>query len=188
MNRNAIQLCLGLIIAVFSLTSALAQKVSIGYDKGVEFSSYASYTLAAPGSPPARPLLYASIIGTIDHEMKSKGLVRQDNDGDLILVPAGGLEFGLNTAVAAPIIPSYTSQPVAINATMWTGSGGSLNLMAPYVPEGTLMLSFVDRRTNKVVWTGTVTLKLDMEQKQKSLNLIDKAVTKLLKRYPPARK
>ncbi|HEX4919966.1 MAG TPA: DUF4136 domain-containing protein, partial [Candidatus Bathyarchaeia archaeon] len=69
----------------------------------------------------------------------------------------------------------------------WTGSGSS-NLMAPYVPEGTLMLTFVNREGNKVVWSGTVTLKLDMEQKRKSLDLVDKAIAKLLKAFPPDKK
>jgi hypothetical protein len=188
MKMNVRRLCLGLVMAVLPCISAFAQKINVGYDRGVDFSRYTSYTWAAPGTPPARPLLYASIVGSIDQELKSKGLAKRENDGELIVIPAGGMEFGFNTAVAAPIIPSYTAQVPAINATMWTGSGSSLNLMAPYVPEGTLMLSFVDRGSNKVIWTGTVTLKLDMEQKQKSLNLIDKAITKLLKRYPPEKK
>lgn len=62
------------------------------------------------------------------------------------------------------------------------------NLMAPYVPEGTLMLTLVDRVSNKVVWTGTVTEKLDNQNKQKSLERIDKAVVKLLKQFPPHKK
>jgi hypothetical protein len=60
--------------------------------------------------------------------------------------------------------------------------------MAPYVPEGTLMLNFVERGSNKVIWTGTVTQKLDMENKRKSLDLVDKAITKLLKEFPPKKK
>jgi hypothetical protein len=57
--------------------------------------------------------------------------------------------------------------------------------MAPYVPEGTLMINLVDRAANKVIWTGTVKQKLDMENKTKSLKLIDKAIVKLLKEFPP---
>jgi hypothetical protein len=57
--------------------------------------------------------------------------------------------------------------------------------MAPYVPEGTLALTFVDRPSNKVVWCGTVTEKLDIENKKKSLERVDKAIAKLLKQFPP---
>lgn len=175
------------ILTALLVTSAYAQKTTVGYDKSADFSRYKTYTWSEPAMPPSRPLLYASILASVDHLLQSKGLMKVEKDGDMVLVPAGGMEFGLNTAGAAPIIPSYTSQPPSIDSTMWTGSGSS-NLMAPYVPEGTLMLTFVNREGNKVVWSGTVTLKLDMEQKRKSLDLVDKAIAKLLKAFPPDKK
>ena len=74
--------------------------------------------------PPARPLLYASIVGSIDQELKAKGLARTDNAGDLILIPAGGMEFGLTSVAGTPIMPSYGGSPAAIDATMWSGATG----------------------------------------------------------------
>jgi hypothetical protein len=53
------------------------------------------------------------------------------------------------------------------------------------VPQGTLVLELVDRSTNNVVWTGSVSQKLDIEKKDKSLELVGKAVVKLLKEFPP---
>ena len=47
-----------------------------------------------------------------------------DNDGDLILIPAGGMEFGLSSAAGTPIMPSYGGAPPAIDATMWSGANG----------------------------------------------------------------
>jgi hypothetical protein len=73
------------------------------------------------------------------------------------------MEFGLNQAASVPILPTY-------DPTTWIGATMPTNLMAPYVPEGSLMLTLVDRVSNKVVWTGTVTEKLDNENKQKSLS------------------
>jgi hypothetical protein len=169
-------------------TSVFAQKIKVGYDKSVDFSRYKSYTLAEPGVQPTRPLLYASIVGSIDHELTSKGFARTQSDGDLILVPAGGTEFGLNQAAGTPISPTYSGPPPALDATMWTGAGGSSASMAMYVPEGALELEFIDRRANKVVWSGTVTVKLDIERKTKSLELIDKSIVKLLKGFPPEKK
>jgi hypothetical protein len=188
MNRNLSALWISLMIAVASTTSAFSQKVSVGYDKSADFAKYASYTWADPTTPPSRPLLYVSIVGSIDYELKAKGLVRAENNGDLILIPAGGTQFGISYAAGAPVISSYSGPPPALNATMWTGAGGPSNLAATYVPEGTLMLSFVDRSTNKVIWSGTVTQKLEMENKKKSLTLIDKAIVKLLKEFPPKKR
>jgi hypothetical protein len=165
-------------LAVALPVAALAQKVRVGYDKGTDFQKFRSYTWAAPTMPATRPLLYASVVGWVDQQLKAKGLTRTEKDGDLTLIPAGGMEFGLNQAVNTPILPTY-------DPTTWIGSTGPSNLMAPYVPEGTLMLTLVDRVSNKAVWTGSVTEKLDIENKEKSLERVDKAITKLLKQFPP---
>jgi hypothetical protein len=166
-------------------TSAFAQKVKVGYDKSADFSKYKSYAWAAPSTPSSRPLLREMVIGSVDHQLKSRGLARVENNGDLILIGNGGMEYGINQAAGTPILPTYGGPPPTLDATMWTGATGASVLMAPYVPEGTLILEFVDRGTNKVVWGGTVTQKLDVEQKQKSLDLIDKGIAKLLKQFPP---
>jgi hypothetical protein len=187
MNLNLNQLLVSLVIAAALAPSAFAQKVSVGYDKSADFSKYASYTWAEPATPPARPVLYLSIVGSIDHELKAKGLTRTESNGDLILIPAGGVEIGLSYAAGTPVISSYSGPPLAINATMWTGAGGPSSLTAIYVSEGALMLSFVDRSTSKVIWSGTVTQKLDMHNK-KYLSLVDKATVKLLKEFPPKKK
>jgi Domain of unknown function (DUF4136) len=158
-----------------------SQKVRVGYDKGTDFLKFRSYTWAAPTMPTTRPLLYESVMGWVDNGLKAKGLTRTEKDGDLVLIPAGGVEFGLNMAVATPILPTY-------DPTTWIGFAGPSNLMAPYVPEGTLMLTLVDHASNKVVWTGTVSEKLDIENKMKSLERVDKAIAKLLKQFPPKKK
>jgi hypothetical protein len=175
-----------LLIAAFPVT-ACAQKVRVGYDKGTDFLKFKTYTWGEPTMPVTRPLLYASIVGSIDAELKAKGLAKVERDCDLVLIPAGGMEYGLNQAASAPILPTYSSQPV-IDSTNWTGPAGPSNLMAPYVPEGTLVLTFVDRVSNKVIWSGTVKEKLDIENKMKSLERIDKAIVKLLKQFPPKKK
>ncbi len=181
----------GMLIALLWIfvVEATAQKVKTGFDKSVDFSRYASYTWADPVTPPARPLLYLNVVGAVDSELQSQKLQRRPNAGDLILVAAGGIEFGLNVAAGAPILPSYGGAPPTLDATMWSGTGGSVaKLTASYVPEGTLILTFVDAKLNKVVWTGTVTEKLDLEKKARSVELINRAITKLLDAFPPPKK
>jgi hypothetical protein len=176
-NRPRLRTCLVLSLLT---ASAFAQKVKVGYDKSADFSKYKSYTWAAPSTPSSRPMLREIVIGSVDHQLKSRGLARVENNGDLILIGNGGMEYGINQAAGTPYVPTYA--PPTFDATVWTGASV---LMAPYVPEGTLILEFVDRGTNKVVWGGTLTQKLDVEQKQKSLELIDKGIAKLLKQFPP---
>ena len=185
MFRTLGQVCL--ILLTLSAIS-FSQKVTVGYDKSVDFLKYKSYTWAQSTTPTTRPILYLTVVGAIDYELKAKGLENVEKEGDLILIPSGGMDFGFNTAAGTPILPSYSGVPPGINATMWTGAGAPSNPMAPYVAEGTLMLNFVDRVANKVVWTGTVKEKLDIENKKKSLERVDRAITKLFSQFPPRKK
>jgi uncharacterized protein DUF4136 len=182
------KLLVSLVIAATLTTCAFAQKVSVGYDKSAEFVKYSSYTWAEPATPPTKPLLYMNIVGAIDHEMKAKGLATAGSNSDLILAVAGGTDLGINYAAGTPIISSNSGPPPAIDASMWTGAGGSSNLSGLYFQQGTLTLSFVERSTNKVIWSGTVTQDLDWQNKKKSLVLVDKAIVKLMKQYPPKKK
>src|SRR5690349_1771472 len=66
MNLHTNKLSLSLLVVTVLITSAFAQKISVGYDKGVDFSRYTNYTWTEPGSQPTRPLLYAAMVGSID--------------------------------------------------------------------------------------------------------------------------
>lgn len=160
-----------------------AQKVKVGYDKSKDFSKYKTYTWAEPTMPTSRPLLYATVVSAIDGELTTKGFTRVSSNGDLTLSGTGGIDFATAVTSGAPAAPILMGPSAPTNNTMWTGTGGG-QLMA-VVPEGTLVLEFVDRNTNQLVWSGRVSEKLSMEQKQESLALASGAVLKLLKKFPP---
>lgn len=165
-------------------SAAFSQKVKVGYDKSVNFSQYKTYSWVEPGMPPVYPRLYVAVANSVDAQLSSKGLKSIDKDGDLILIPAGGVGFGSNVAAGTPIIGTFSGPPPAMDTTMWTGAEGP-STSGTMVSEGTIVLAFVDRSANKVVWTGSVSQKLDIEEKDKSLQLAAKAVVKLLKPFPP---
>jgi hypothetical protein len=168
---------------------AFSQKVAVGYDKTIDFSRYKTYVIPKPSMQPTRPVLYSTVMGAIYNELKAKHFEASDTSGDLILICTGGMELGTNIAAGVPILPTYSGPPPSVNATMWTGAAGPDNLRsAPYVPEGNLMLTFVDPNLHKIVWSGTVTQKLDIEQKNDSLKRVEKAISKLLQKFPPNNK
>jgi len=162
---------------------SFAQKVKVGHDKATDFSTFKTYSWSEPAMPAIRPVLFEAVVARADVELQQKGLAKVLKDGDLTLTPSGGVDFGFAREAGSPFVPSYGAPPPTLNATMWTGASGPSNVGA-YVPEGTLVLTFVDRINKKVVWSGSVTQKLDMQDKHKSLALADKAVIKLLKRFP----
>ena len=129
------------LIGVVLTTSGFAQKISVGYDKSVDFSKFKTYTWAKPQAPITRPLLYENVMGTIDDELKAKGLQRTEKDGDLTLIAAGGIGFGYNMPPA-----------LGMNVAYWTGREDPMILMAPMVAEGALILEFADRSDNKMIW------------------------------------
>jgi hypothetical protein len=165
--------CLLAFIVMALTTSGFAQKIRVGYDKSVDFSKYKTYTWAKPDAPIQRPLLYQNVVGQIDDELKAKGLQRTEKDGDLTLIAAGGIGFGYNMPAAA-----------GINAAYWAGVEDPQLLTAPLVGEGTLILEFIDRGQNKMIWRGTAKETIDPEV-AKALPHIEKTITKLLKEYPP---
>ncbi len=166
---------------------SFGQKVNVGYDKTADFLKYKTYQWAEPAMPVTRPLLYATVVSSIDGELNSKGLRRIDDNADLILIPSGGIGFATVVSSGKPLSPTFTGPPPAFNATVWTGAEGAGQLM-PAVPDGTLVLEFVDRVANRIVWSGTVNQKLDIEEKNKSLELAGKAAAQLAKQFPPKSK
>lgn len=174
---------IALCVLAMACLSCFAQKVKVGYDKGTDFSKFKTYSWTAPDMPAIRPVAFEAIVARVDVELQSRGLTKVSTDGDLLLTPAGGVDFGFAGVASTPILPTYSGPPPSINGGMWTGAAGP-STAGTYVSEGSLVLTFIDRVNNKIVWSGSVKQKLDLQQKNKSLELIDKAVIKLLKGFP----
>jgi hypothetical protein len=167
-----------------SAIAAYSQKVEVGYDKSADFSRLTTYSWVETTAAPARPFLYQSVVRQVDYNLESKGLKRVAADADLVLVPTGGVGYGLSGAAGYPYIAIGAGPPPVINSTMWTGATG-FSTAASWVAEGSLQLEFVERSTNKIVWSGSVEQKLDTSNPEKSLDRVGKAITKLLKQFPP---
>jgi hypothetical protein len=71
----------------------------------------------------------------------------------------------------------------------WGGYGMSMGTSTTYEnvwKEGTLLVGMFDAGTQNLVWTGTATTDLDGSRSpQERQEIVDSAVTKMLKDYPP---
>jgi len=162
---------------------AFGQKVKVGYDKGTDFSKFKSYTWTQPSTLPSFPALYAAVVAQIDGDLKAKGFNRVEKDGDLLLGIAGGVDMGISAGGEAPFTSDLRQAPPTSDATMWTGTGGGM--LAPPIGKGTLRLEFVERGANKMIWSGSVSQKLDPNKRQKTLESVGNAIDKLLQQFPP---
>jgi Domain of unknown function (DUF4136) len=186
MNSAMRNLQVFLIVVTMCATCSLAQKVKTGYDKSADFSKYKSYTLQEPATPISRPLLYASVMGSIKHELETKGLAGMDHNADLTVIAEGAIDYGLSSPVGATADSGNSrTQAPAVDVQLWAGFKPPPGSAGKGLPDGTLQLTFVDRASNKVVWTGQVVQKLNPDKKQQALEKVGKAINKLLLEYPP---
>jgi len=179
---RALQVLLAL--AALSAPGVLAQKVNVGYDKSVDFSRYKTYVLEQPSTSPKWPILYASVVGSINDELQAKGLTRVDTGGDLMLIARGAV--GYNSDAGLSENPCPNCKAPLVDAQEWTGQmappGGTGSVP---LPNGFLQLDFVDSASNKLVWSGRMKQQLDPEKKEKSLEKVGPAIKKLLAGFPP---
>lgn len=155
-----------------------AQDVRYNYMPGTDFSKYHTYKwVAVRGAIHPNQIVDAQIQQSIDAQLKSKGLAKIDDEkADL-----------------------YVDYQVAVNQEkQWTGygtgygyrwGGGMATATSTTINVGTLVLDMYDPATKQLVWSGTATKTLnpskDQDKNQKNL---DKAMTKLLKDFPPKAK
>ena len=172
-------------MAAAALTSmaGFGQKVKVGFDKTADFSKYKSYSVQKPEKDPARPVLYAHVLGAIEQELSGKGVAHAEKDGDLVLQVTGGTDFGLEGVATTSDCPNCKA-PI-LDPGDWPGNTAPPGVGGKPMPEGVVELNFVDRATNKAVWTGWVEQKIDPDEKSKVLGQAEKAIQKLLKDFPP---
>ena len=174
-----------LLLVLMSATCVFAQKIKVGYDKNADFSKYRSYTWHAPPITQNRPLLYANVIGSIRSELETKELVSKDNDGDLTLIAHGGIDYGFGSSSGVTDDSCKNCKAPLVDPLAWVGTEGPPGVGGTGLPKGTLELQFIERGSNKIVWSGTVTQKLDPNKKQQSLEKVNAAIHKLMMEFPP---
>jgi hypothetical protein len=173
--------------ALLPAACCFAQKVTVGYDKAADFSKYKSFTLRKPVAPPSRTLLYASVMSRIASELASRGVPSVEQGGDLTVIATGGFDYGL--ASNPDLLSDSCSDCKAplVDPMDWTGKLAAPGPSGMALPKGTLKVTLVNRATNKVVWSGTVSQKVDPQKPDEALQKVDTAVKKLMWKFPPKR-
>ena len=164
---------------------ALGQKIKVDYDKGIDFRKFKTYTWGQLDAA-AMPLLRANIIGAIDEQLKAKGMVRVEDNADLMVTYVGAMEGDTVRGASAPTYPGYSGPPPAINSTMWTGANGKgASGAAITYPKGSLVVEMMDPHAALIAWRAVGTLKLNAEKKEESLEKINNMIAKMFVRFPP---
>jgi hypothetical protein len=176
MKAARIVLCLGIYFIMIS--SALAQKVNVDWDKATDFSSFKTYTWAN-GTPALNPLMGDRIVKEIDAQLAAKGLqkVEASASPDLVVVYHAGrdTEMQMNTI------------DTGIYGPGWRYGYGGMGSSTTYVNKilvGQLIVDIGDVKNKKYIWRGTASATIP-DKPEKGEKTITKAVTKMFKKFPP---
>ena len=150
--------------------------VEVLYDQAADFSSFETYRWVAvpPHDSPEAKMVDERIRTTTDTELAKKGL-RQAAEGeepDLLLTYYGGIADNLLLEGVR-----YELAPHVV----WTGADALDITRRGEV--GTLVIDLAAASTEKVVWSGVV--QASAATRRQLRNKVEKAVRKVLKRYPP---
>jgi Domain of unknown function (DUF4136) len=166
-----------LFAAAFLVSPALAQDVSANWMPGTDFAKFKTYRWGkVEGAIHPNQIVDAEIKSSVDKQLAAKGLTKVDGD-------SADLTVAYQTAVN--------------QERQWTGTGmgggwrfgGMGTATSQTINVGTIVLDFYDSTAKQLVWQGRATKAMgtstDQEKTQKNL---DKAMAKLLKKYPPKAK
>jgi len=109
----------------------------------------------------------------INSQLESKGLqlVQESQNPDLIVVMSGGMK-----------------QQTSYNAWGtggWGWGGGTTTITPEQNIVGTLVVDLYDAKAKQMVWRGISEGTLNQSNSEKNMKLVDKAVAKMFKKFPP---
>jgi hypothetical protein len=188
-------LILAVALLLGSVTTTVAQDVRYNFSSGSDFTKYKTYRwVDLKGSDHVNELTEKQIKEAIDATLATKGLQKVDSD-------TADLYIDIQTAVSTE--KQFTSYNTGwgygpgwgggwygygygyrggMTSTTTTGSTSTIYI-------GQLGLDMYDSAKKDLVWRGTASKTIDPKAKpEKQQKNITKAVTKLLKNYPPEKK
>jgi hypothetical protein len=159
-------------LIAFAFTAVSAQDVYVNSSPSANFPQYHTYAWGQQQNPNqiANSFLAQEAQTKINNQLQGKGLklVQEPENPDLIVVGSGGMK-------------TQTSY----NAWGMRGIGGGMGtITAQQSLTGTLIVDIYDVKAKQLVWRGVAQGTLNEKNSQKNMQLVDKAVAKMFKKYP----
>jgi hypothetical protein len=180
-SRRIRLLCLVLLTVGCSSVS-----VSTDFDSEIDFTRLSSYNwMPAPEQPSAElqkelsqnTLIEGRVKRAVDAELAAKGIRKATQDPDMLVAFLTGVQDKVDVQ----------NWGYGYGWGRRRGPIGGSDVTAVHYEEGTLILDFVDPKTKKLIWRGVGKGVLPREvSPEKSQENINKAVEKILAKYPPS--
>ena len=172
------------VVAGLVILTAGCSSIDVYYDvdKDADFTSYKTYDWMPPPEPSpddrdaAEPddSTNTELIRTlIDAQLIAKGIEREPDNPDLLVMHHGGSENRIDVSgFGYTYGGSYSG---------WQGSG--IGIYSYH--GGTLIVDLVDARTGQLVWRGSAQGTLVSGTQKKARKMLAEAVEKMFEAYPP---
>ena len=158
---------------------ATVYDVKYDYDKQTDFAALKTYDwMEVPAEAGIDTLTIERIKKAVDAELMDKGLKRTSDDPDFLIAEHTGSEEKVQV--------NDWGYGYGHHGRYWGGYWGPRNVTTYAYEEGWLILDFVDAESKNLIWRGTAKAEIqNMDTPEKSEKLINTAVEKILKKYPP---
>jgi len=169
-----------LIVLALVFTAGCDLSANADYDTDFDFSTVKTYQWKEGNSDKISELAQKRIVTAINEQLQAKGLSEVESNPDVYVVYYGDDD---QQVVANTTSYGYGYGP----GWYWGGGmGGSTTTVSTYT-VGTLVIDLYSAAKKQLVWRGTVSGTIN-ENPQKNAKLIQKAVEKVFKKYPPEKK
>jgi hypothetical protein len=169
-------------------SNAKGQDIRYNYDKDADFSKFKTYEwVILKGATTANDITDKDIKQAIDAQLATKGLKKVvSGDADLLI----GYQVDVGSEKQFTSYNSGWGYGGGWYGGGWYGpSGGMTTGQTSTIYNGQLALDMYDSAKKDLVWRGVATKTIDPKAKpEKQQKNINKAVAKLLKKYPPEAK
>ena len=173
------------VLVLLGAGAALAQDVRYNFDKETDFSKFKTYKwVPIKDAAKVSDLVDKQIRDAMDAELATKGLTKVDGEDANLFIgyqPAVGEEKQFNSySTGWGYGPGWGGG--------WYGGMGSTSTTGTTstIYKGQLALDMYDSAKHDLVWRGVVSKTIDPKAKpEKQQKNLAKAITKLLKNYPP---
>jgi hypothetical protein len=169
-----ILLLMGLVVSCASVYD-----VQHDYDKQADFESLKTYDwMTVPEKADIDNLNVERVKKAVNAELQAKGLMMTSNNPDFLIAEHLGKKDKVQVTNWG-----YGYGP---HGGYWGGYWGPGGTSTYEYEEGSLILDFVDAKSNKMIWRGVAKAEIDnVDTPEKKEKLINEAVQEILKNFPP---
>ena len=177
-------LSLAALVLLAGAGTAFAQDVRYNFDQQANFAAFKTYKwVVIKGATQLSELADRQVKAAVDAELATKGLTKSESDtADLYI----GYQAGIGQEKEYTSFDTGWGYGPGYRGGWYGGGGGMTTGQTSTIYIGQLALDMYATSPKTLVWRGTASKTLDPKAKpEKQEKNLKKAVTKLLKNYPP---